>query len=296
MKSGSCDISTIIYVLVLFSLLFSPIFSMEGNKLENMKSINALLRKINKPFIKSIESPDNDDIIDCVLFNLQPTFDNPELRASMTQTIPKLPEGDDSAENNQEIKQLWNSNGESCPNETISIRRTTASELTSISKYGKKYSSKGVQGEQIHEIWVISDSSDDNKNTVEAGWQGRSSGNWWLRVGTEVVGYWPASLFTDLRNHAKTVEYGGEVMYENSGRHTSTQMGSGHFEGGPGKTAYTRNLKVVDSNNVMKDVSNLQILADKPNFYSIQKGYNDVYRNYIYILEDLDIVQNVLKE
>ncbi|XP_076941627.1 protein neprosin-like [Bidens hawaiensis] len=117
-------------------------------------------------------------------------------------------------------------------------------------------------------------------------WKGRSSGNWWLRVGTEVVGYWPASLFTDLRNHAKTVEYGGEVMYENSSGHTSTQMGSGHFEGGPGKTAYTRNLKVVDSNNIMKDVSNLHILAEKPNCYSIQKGYNDVYRNKLAILSN----------
>ncbi|XP_076895953.1 protein neprosin-like [Bidens hawaiensis] len=112
--------------------------------------------------------------------------------------------------------------------------------------------------------------------------EGRKTGKWWLRVGTEVVGYWPASLFNELCDYAKIVEYGGEVMYANTGRHTSTQMGSGHFESGPGKTAYARNLKVLDSSNAMKDVTNLETLAEKPNCYGVQKGYNDVYRNYIY--------------
>ncbi|MFS7991306.1 hypothetical protein Hanom_Chr12g01069241 [Helianthus anomalus] len=93
--SISClDISTIIFVFVLFSL-FSSIFSSNnfreenessmpaGDKLNDMEMISAHLRKINKPFVKSFKSPDG-DVIDCVFFHLQPAFDIPELRATMS--------------------------------------------------------------------------------------------------------------------------------------------------------------------------------------------------------------------
>ncbi|KAL9991961.1 hypothetical protein Hdeb2414_s0025g00671581 [Helianthus debilis subsp. tardiflorus] len=93
--SISClDISTIISVFVLFSL-FSPVFSSNdfreenessmpvGEKLNDMEMINAHLRKINKPFVKSFKSPDG-DVIDCVFFHLQPAFDIPELREKMS--------------------------------------------------------------------------------------------------------------------------------------------------------------------------------------------------------------------
>ncbi|GAB2253595.1 hypothetical protein Droror1_Dr00006442 [Drosera rotundifolia] len=58
-----------------------------------------------------------------------------------------------------------------------------------------------------------------------------SSGNWWLYVNNQTVGYWPPSIFTALANGADNVQWGGEI-YENSGsggQHTNTQMGSGHF-------------------------------------------------------------------
>ncbi|XP_021999374.1 uncharacterized protein LOC110896219 [Helianthus annuus] len=354
-----------------------------GEKLNAMEMINAYLRKINKPFVKSFKSPDG-DVIDCVFFHLQPAFDIPELREKMSLSLPELPKGHDHiAGNNLEIKQLWNSKGESCPNGTIPIRRTSASDIISISKFGKKYSRKDIPGKSSHEhaigyvdegefygakallnvwkptvigndfslsqIWVLSNIRGRLANSVEAGWHvnpsenidglprlftfwtpnGYRSGcynmlcpgfvqtsrtislgaaispistyngeqydaafmiwkdpkseNWWLKVGNEVIGYWPASLFTDLRNHATLIEYGGEVYSGSSGKHTSTQMGSGHFpDEGLGKAAYARNLEVVDRANNLNPASNLQLYTDKPNCYGVTKGYGGVWHNYIY--------------
>ncbi|MFS7991307.1 putative neprosin activation peptide [Helianthus anomalus] len=63
------------------------------------------------------------------------------------QSLPELPKGhDDIAGNNLEIKQLWNSKGELCPNGTIPIRRTSDSDIISISKFGNKYSRKDIPG------------------------------------------------------------------------------------------------------------------------------------------------------
>ncbi|KAL9991955.1 putative neprosin [Helianthus debilis subsp. tardiflorus] len=306
MMSNYCrDICAIIFVFVLVSLL-SPVFSSKdfreendssmpaGDKLKDMELINAHLRKINKPFVKSFKSPDG-DVIDCVFFHLQPAFDIPELREKMSFSLPELPKGHDHiAGNNLEIKQLWNSNGESCPNGTIPIRRTSASDIISISKLGKKYSIKDIPANPDHEhaigfvhneefygtkavlnvwkpdvigndfslsqIWVLSNFPGRPANSIEAGWQimpnkhkdglprlftywtpnGYRSGcynmicpgfvqtsrtvslgaaigpistyngeqydvafmiwkdpkseNRWLKVGNEVIGYWPASL------------------------------------------------------------------------------------------------------
>ncbi|XP_076931843.1 protein neprosin-like [Bidens hawaiensis] len=329
-----------------------------------------------------MESPDG-DIIDCVLFHLHPSFDIPELRGKMPLTPPELPKGHDNAGNSQELNQLWNSNGESCPNGTIPIRRTTASDIISISNFGKKYGRKDIPSAPAHEhafgyanngkfygakavlniwkpnvigddfslsqIWVLGDVPNRPVNSVEVGWQaypshnhdnlprlftywtpnGYRSGcynldcpgfvhtsqrislgaainpvstyngqqydvafmiwkdpktlNWWLKVGNELVGYWPATLFTDLRDHATTIEYGGEVFSPNLGRHTSTQMGSGHFPyEGFKSAAYARNLEVTDFLNQLVDVPNLQTSADKPNCYDVQSGFNSVWRNYIF--------------
>ncbi|XP_076885042.1 protein neprosin-like [Bidens hawaiensis] len=397
MKANSCpQISTVIYVLVLFSLLFSPIFplkdfqeenetSVGDNKLKNMKLIKARLRKINKPFVKSIKSADG-DIIDCVLFHLQPAFDLFESEEKMSLTLPELPKGHDNVGNKPELKQLWNSKGESCPNGTIPIRRTSASDIVSFSKFKKKYNRKDTPSSSGHEhaigyvnngefygarailniwkpnvteldfslsqIWVLAELPGRPVNTLEAGWQifplnssfsylprlftywtpdayqsgcynmlcqgfvqtsqkfslgaainpistyggqqydvafmiwkDLKSKDWWLRVGNEVMGYWPRTLFTDLQDHATTVEYGGEVSSELNfdSRHTTTGMGSGHFQNeGFGKAAFIRNLEVVDSDNTLREVSNLNTFAESPNCYGVQSGYNGVWRNYIY--------------
>ncbi|WIN00405.1 neprosin family prolyl endopeptidase [Actinoplanes oblitus] len=74
-------------------------------------------------------------------------------------------------------------------------------------------------------------------------WQG----NWWVRVGAEWMGYYPASLYspTGLRSMADQVDWGGEIV-DDSDNHpepTSTAMGSGEFSRfGWQHAAYMRNL------------------------------------------------------
>ncbi|KAK8678739.1 hypothetical protein V6N13_144226 [Hibiscus sabdariffa] len=83
----------------------------------------------------------------------------------------------------------------------------------------------------------------------------KKSGNWWLRIQEIDVGYWPGSIFNKLSDRADYVSWGGEIINSGSqGRHTSTQMGSGHFPGeGYRKASYVRNLRYVDESRAIKD-------------------------------------------
>ncbi|MFF1819608.1 neprosin family prolyl endopeptidase [Kribbella sp. NPDC058245] len=73
-------------------------------------------------------------------------------------------------------------------------------------------------------------------------------GNWWVRIGGEWMGYYPASLYNDtgLRSMADRVDWGGEIV-DDADSHpepTSTRMGSGAFPAaGWGNAAYMRNLQ-----------------------------------------------------
>ncbi|XP_026378550.1 uncharacterized protein LOC113272987 [Papaver somniferum] len=83
-----------------------------------------------------------------------------------------------------------------------------------------------------------------------------SSGNWWIEVQGTPVGYHPISLFTILSKTPATMEFGGEIFNERSkGRHTTAQMGSGHFssEGGLGVSSYFHHVQVIDENNEVKN-------------------------------------------
>ncbi|KAF5732170.1 hypothetical protein HS088_TW18G00860 [Tripterygium wilfordii] len=116
-------------------------------------------------------------------------------------------------------------------------------------------------------------------------WKDPKHGHWWLQFGSGLlVGYWPANLFTHLRNHASMVQFGGEIVNSrSSGYHTSTQMGSGHFAvEGFGKASYFRNLQVVDWDNSLLPLTNLHLLADHSNCYDIRQGRNNVWGTYFY--------------
>ncbi|CAI8608736.1 unnamed protein product [Vicia faba] len=90
----------------------------------------------------------------------------------------------------------------------------------------------------------------------------KQTGNWWLGVdeyGSEyLIGYWPSKLFTQLKNGADEVNFGGEIVnLKTTGPHTSTSMGSGHFpEEGFGKAAYIRNMQVIDTDYNLKAFKN----------------------------------------
>ncbi|XVE54987.1 hypothetical protein DITRI_Ditri03aG0125100 [Diplodiscus trichospermus] len=174
-----------------------------AKEIQKLRRINAYLKKINKP--ASLDG----DVIDCVLSHLQPAFDHPELRGKKPLDPPARPKGHNSTEAVSESFQLWTDSGESCPEGTVPIRRTTVKDIlraTSISGYGRRRhvlrNSRGsghehavvfVNGGQYYgakaslnvwaprvtseyefslsQIWVISGSFGNDLNTIEAGWQ-----------------------------------------------------------------------------------------------------------------------------
>ncbi|XP_030963700.1 uncharacterized protein LOC115984845 [Quercus lobata] len=105
------------------------------------------LKRLNKPALKSIESPDG-DIIDCVDIYKQPAFDHPLLKNHTIQMRPSsYPEGfsfdeinDVSSNFEPEFTQPWHLNGR-CPEGTIPIRRTKEEDLLragSVANFGRK--------------------------------------------------------------------------------------------------------------------------------------------------------------
>ncbi|KAK4741424.1 hypothetical protein SAY87_025012 [Trapa incisa] len=367
-----------------------------GEELQKLKHIRDRLSEINKSSIKTIQSPDG-DVIDCVLSHRQPAFDHPLLKGQKPLLPSERPKGHGHRPKMMmEDFQMWSSSGESCPEGTIPIRRTTEQDMlraTSVGRFGRKVATRNVRrdtsssghehavgyvsGDQYYgakasinvwtprvssqyefslsQMWVISGSFGNDLNTIEAGWQvspelyGDSHprfftywttdayhttgcynllcsgfvqtnsriaigaaisptssygggqfdisiliwkdpkhGNWWLEFGSGVlVGYWPAVLFTHLRDHASMVQFGGEIVNSHpgggGGGHTRTQMGSGHFAGeGFGRASYFRNLQVVDWDNNLVPPTNLRVLADHPNCYDIRGGVNGVWGYYFY--------------
>ncbi|MCO5585693.1 hypothetical protein L7F22_039629 [Adiantum nelumboides] len=105
-------------------------------------------------------------------------------------------------------------------------------------------------------------------------WKDPKQGNWWMAFeGSHIVGYWPAELFSHLSNYAANmVEWGGEVVNSRpNGRHTGTQMGSGHFaDGGFGAASFFHSLQVVDSSNNLQPISDVRTLAENPHCYDIK--------------------------
>lgn len=227
MASALCFINisqTILIFLLPFSLLastISPVHSLQSRatnqtdfhpeqELNKLKMIRTHLDKINKPALHTIQSPDG-DIIDCVLSHQQPAFDHPNLQGQIPMDPPERPQGHKQPRTVTGSFQLWNMNGENCPEGTVPIRRTTEEDMlraTSFQMFGRKVSrwvrretsSDGhehavgyVTGDHyfgakasinvwaprvadqyefsLSQMWVISGSFGDDLNTIEAGWQ-----------------------------------------------------------------------------------------------------------------------------
>ncbi|KAI4326717.1 hypothetical protein MLD38_032001 [Melastoma candidum] len=174
------------------------------------KQLKAYLKQINKPPVKTIQSTDG-DVIDCVPTHLQPSFDHPQLKGQRPMDPPERPKGSDPIDTVTDIYQTWADSGDSCPEGTIPIRRTTRKDIlrtSSVQTFGKKANrfvrrdSTGsghehavvfVNGEQYYgakasinvwspavtdqfefslsQVWVISGSFNNDLNTIEAGWQ-----------------------------------------------------------------------------------------------------------------------------
>ncbi|KAL0007048.1 hypothetical protein SO802_008550 [Lithocarpus litseifolius] len=121
------------------------------------------LKRLNKPALKTIESPDG-DIIDCVDIYKQPAFDHPLLKNHTIKMRPSsYPEGFSFDESNNvssnskpEITQPWHLNGR-CPEGTIPIRRTKEKDLLRAYYGRKKLSAFPDADTSIHEYSQITE-------------------------------------------------------------------------------------------------------------------------------------------
>ncbi|KAJ0755132.1 putative neprosin [Helianthus annuus] len=186
--------------------VFKPV-----EELKKLKRIRNHLKKINKPSVKTIQSPDG-DLIDCVLSHLQPAFDHPKLKGQKLLEPPlERPKGHNSSDETINTFQLWAESNEFCPEGTVPIRRTTETDVlraSSLKQFGRKiirrvrrdttsdaheHAVAFVNGDQYYgakaginvwtpavtnpyefslsQLWVISGSFGKDLNTVEAGWQ-----------------------------------------------------------------------------------------------------------------------------
>ncbi|KAL3523388.1 hypothetical protein ACH5RR_016222 [Cinchona calisaya] len=116
-----------------------------------MARIEKHLKKINKPAVFTIQSPDG-DIIDCVHKRKQPALDHPLLKNHKIQRVPpempkvKMMKTDgvrDATNSSRGVRawQIWHENGQRCPKGTVPVRRTSTNDVLrakSLYDFGKK--------------------------------------------------------------------------------------------------------------------------------------------------------------
>ncbi|XP_028788809.1 uncharacterized protein LOC114744831 [Neltuma alba] len=111
-------------------------------------------------------------------------------------------------------------------------------------------------------------------------WKDPINGDWWMQYGRDtVVGYWPSSLFGRLSDGATTILWGGEVLNlaSEDGKHSITQMGSGHFAGeAQGRASYFRNIAIVNGKNQYAPPPNgVATYSDHVNCYNVKMASSD---------------------
>ncbi|CAN0881750.1 hypothetical protein LINGRAHAP2_LOCUS14416 [Linum grandiflorum] len=103
-----------------------------------------------------------------------------------------------------------------------------------------------------------------------------TTGNWWLQVQGENLGYWPFSMFNGggLSSYSTAINWGGEITNTSpEGVHTETDMGSGHFPSeGWGKAAFIRKMGYIDEGGNLKDAHDLYPYSTRPQCYSVNIG------------------------
>ncbi|KAK9087676.1 hypothetical protein Syun_030070 [Stephania yunnanensis] len=167
--------TTLFVLVILFSSSSLNVFALNYST-QYYKPVNSFrlarierhLSKINKPPIKTIQSPDG-DIIDCVQRHKQPALDHPLLKDHKIQRVPssmpKRKEETKRVEEESEVMmkrrsssdnvngssssssshawQTWHQSGERCPKGTVPIRRSSVNDVLrakSLYHYGKKQS------------------------------------------------------------------------------------------------------------------------------------------------------------
>lgn len=125
--------------------------------------------------------------------------------------------------------------------------------------------------------WFNSSTTNGQLQAINAHWmKAGETGDWWLSVHGEWVGYYPRSKYNAAANHATNIDFGGEIVdNRNGGRHTTTQMGSGAFAAaGFANASYMNQIRYNDSNPsgnavTWAEANGLTPSQDDANCYSI---------------------------
>ncbi|XP_031498801.1 uncharacterized protein LOC116263271 [Nymphaea colorata] len=121
----------------------------------------------------------------------------------------------------------------------------------------------------VSQIWVVRNLGEEHIATLEAGWI-NNYGNWDVFVDDHLIGFWPSQNYDDGFPLANEIQWGGEIVNKRSrGRHTRTQMGSGHFSGEYiGVSAYITHMAFFDEHNRYSDApTELRPIVDDPGCY-----------------------------
>ncbi|CAJ1973512.1 unnamed protein product [Sphenostylis stenocarpa] len=140
---GECKVAILFLWVFFASCIRLNVEARPSSTLE--REIEAKLKQLNKPAVKTIKSEDG-DIIDCVNIYDQPAFDHPALKNHTIKMMPDylLKSSNSSKEDSSEaeIFQTWQKSG-SCPKGTIPIRRILKEDLlraASMDSFGRKSS------------------------------------------------------------------------------------------------------------------------------------------------------------
>ncbi|KAJ6299698.1 hypothetical protein OIU76_020638 [Salix suchowensis] len=157
---------------------------------QNKLDVRQHLKRLNKPPLKTIKSPDG-DIIDCVHIAHQPAFDHPLLKNHTIQTRPNFhPDGTkfeeskrvsgQKARSSKPITQLWHLKGRSAQPDLVT---QTGHQHAIVYVEGDKYygakatinvwEPKIQQPNEfsLSQIWILGGTFGQDLNSIEAGWQ-----------------------------------------------------------------------------------------------------------------------------
>ncbi|KAK1264825.1 hypothetical protein QJS04_geneDACA018109 [Acorus gramineus] len=115
-----------------------------------------------------------------------------------------------------------------------------------------------------------------------------NTGNWWLQVEDDAIGYWPNSLVSGIADGAEMVQYGGEIFdvateVGTAVAHTTTEMGSGHFPSeGERKASVFTNVQVLETTQTYKSPPLLKTSVGNPNCYDLQVRRSDNWGVYFF--------------
>ncbi|CAM0909234.1 unnamed protein product [Alopecurus aequalis] len=108
----------------------------------------------------------------------------------------------------------------------------------------------------------------------------------WLAYGENKtpIGYWPASLFTKLKDKSNIAFWGGHLRGPTV-QSNFPEMGSGHFASeGFGKAAFVRDIKIVNGNNTYATPNIVKTIASSSRMtcYTVDKFGQDDHGMHVY--------------